>query len=194
MAPSDAQRRGLPSVGCVGARVPPRVGFSRVDAHIGQRAGGTVRGRLGLLSGAPSLRDGTVRLGRTGIGEKEGPRSPIRILPVNEQGQPVGRGHGQYRIGSKNNPRDRLGSKAEWITREIEKRLRESPRVVKRELPRENCETLGSATVNANGRHASQFFDCQRTRGKIRIREHTIGSVRPQHGEGSTKPDEDLVR
>ena len=45
------------------------------------------------------------------IGEKEGPRSPVRILPVYEQGQAEGRGHERHRSEGKNNPRDQLSSK-----------------------------------------------------------------------------------
>ena len=53
------------------------------------------------LSVSPGLR----------VGEKEGPRSPVCILPVYEQSQAKGRGHLWHRSEDKNNPRDRLGSR-----------------------------------------------------------------------------------
>ena len=101
------------------------------NGHIGQRAENTVRA-ASARNQVPQVYGAELSVsGGLSVGEKEGPRSPIRILPVNEQGQPWGRGHGQYRTGSKNNPRDRPGSKPRWITRDIELRLRGSSRVVK---------------------------------------------------------------
>ena len=98
-------------MGRVGARISPRIRFSGVNTYVRQGAGGTILATSACdqapqvhrveLSVSPGLR------GR----EKEGPRSPVCILPVYEQSQAKGRGHRWHRSEDKNNPRDRLGSR-----------------------------------------------------------------------------------
>ena len=102
---------GLPSVSRVGARISPCIRFSGVNAYVRQGTGNTARSasardQVPQVHGAElSVSAGLM------VGEKEGPRSPVCILPVYEQSQAKRRGHRWHRSKGKNNPRDRLGSR-----------------------------------------------------------------------------------
>ena len=126
---------GLPAVRRVGARIPPRIRFSGVNTHVRQGAGSAVRAASACdqvpqvhgseLSVSPGLR----------VREKEGPRSPVCILPVYEQSQAKGRGHRWHRSEDKNNPRDRLGSRLSRSRGRVNQGYADRPELSNKQLP-----------------------------------------------------------